>query len=683
MKYEFILEGLNCAHCAGKIEDKIKNDNRFSNVAFTFATKLLTLHSDISNAKTEIQKIVDSIEDGVTVISRNKVYHEKSKSKAEIIKKILLILSLVICVTVFTLHLFSIENLAMITLSCVAALMAGYDVFIKGIKSIIKLRIDETTLLTIAVIAAVILGEYVEACAVTVLFALGEWFETIAVGKSRRDIAKLSQIKEDFAYIEKADGSLSKELAQNIPIGTVISIKPFSRVPLDCVVVEGTSYIDASALTGESVPIKAENGTTLLSGMINGENTIKAKTTKVYSESAATRIIKLVEESAKNKGETDKLISRFASIYTPVIIIISLIIAIVPGVITGDFSTWIYRALVCLVSSCPCAIVISVPLAYYAGIGAASKNGILIKGGKYIEVLSKVDTVAFDKTGTLTTGKMSVDDVIAYDGYKKEDVLKIAASVESISSHPIAQAIVNYAKEKDISPIILTDYSEKAGFGVSAKMGNKVVMCGGFDKKLKGSVVSINSQPIGVIKLSDTVRKEAPYVIESLEQLGIKKLMMLTGDNENSASLVSKQLSGIEYHSQLLPEDKVNIVKKEIDNGNKCVFVGDGINDAPVMAVSSCSVAMGLGNEAAIESADAVLSSGDLSKLPTAIKISRKTMNTVKANIIFALSFKVLVIILAALGIAPMWLAVFADTGVSVLCVLYSTRLLKIKSRLH
>ncbi len=679
MKHEFILEGLNCAHCAGKIEEKIKNDNRFSDVAFTFATKLLTLNSDTSDTKTEIQKIVDSIEDGVTVINRNNADNKSKKSKAELIKKILLIISTVICATVFTLHLFSIENAAMIILSCVAAVMSGYDVFLKGIKSIIKLRIDETTLLTIAVIAAVILGEYVEACAVTVLFALGEWFESIAVGKSRRDIAKLSQIKEDYAYIENPDGTLSQVYAESVKIGTEIVIKPFTRIPLDCETIEGSSYVDASALTGESVPVKAESGTKLLSGMINGENTIKAKTTKEYSESAATRILKLVEESAKNKGEADKLISRFASIYTPIIMIIALLIALVPGIITGDFSTWIYRALVCLVSSCPCAIVISVPLAYYAGIGAASKYGVLIKGGKYIEILSKADTVAFDKTGTLTTGKMSVNDVITYDGYKKEDVLKIAASVESMSSHPIAQAIVNYAKEKGISPLALTDYSEKAGFGVSAQMDGKTVMCGGFDEKLKGSVVSIDSEPIGVIKLSDTVRKEAFSVIESLKKLGLKKLMMLTGDNENSAFSVSKKLGGVEYHSQLLPEDKVNIIKKEIDNGKTCVFIGDGINDAPVMAVSSCSVAMGLGNEAAIESADVVLSSGDLSKLPTAVNLSRKTMNTVKANIIFALSFKILVIILAALGIAPMWLAVFADTGVSVICVLNSTRLLKKK----
>lgn len=676
MKHEFLLEGLNCAHCAGKIEEKIKSDNRFSDVNFAFATKLLTFNSSIKSAKAEIQLIVDSIEDGVTVIDKKNTETDND-NKTHLTEKILLIISAIICAVVFVLHLLGIESFALVIASCVSAIMAGYKVFYKGIRSIFKLNIDETTLLTIAVVAAVILGEYVEACAVTVLFAVGEWFEEIAVNKSRRDIAKLSEIKEDYAYIESADSTLRKVPAENIEIGTEIVIKPFSRIPLDCTVTDGLSYIDASALTGESVPVKAERGTTLLSGMINGENTLKAKTTKAYSDSTAARILKLVEESSKNKGEADKLISKFAKVYTPVIIGIALIIAIIPGVITGDFPTWIYRALVCLVSSCPCAIVISVPLAYYAGIGAASKQGVLIKGGKYIEALSKADTFAFDKTGTLTTGKMSVTEIIPYDGYSESEVLKIASSVENMSSHPIATAIVNHAKMKGISPVPLSDFSEKAGYGVTANMNGKIVSCGGYDEAQKGAVVSVNSKPIGVIKVADTIRKEAPKVLSLFQKLNISKIMMLTGDNEKNASAVSKELSDIEYRAGLLPQDKVNIVKNEVENNRTCVFVGDGINDAPVMAISSCGVAMGLGSEAAIESADVVLSSGDLNKLPDAVKISRKTMNTVKTNIIFSLAFKVIVIILAAIGIAPMWLAVFADTGVSVLCVLNSTRLLK------
>lgn len=673
MKYEFTLEGLNCANCAGKIENKIKADERFSDVAFNFATKQLILDSEISNVKTEIQIIVDSIEDGVTVTQKSSQVQESDNKP----QKLILITSAVVCALVVVLHLCGIEHIALMILSYIATLIAGYRIFIKGIKSLFKFRLDETTLLTIAVIAAVILGEYAEACAVTVLFALGEWLEDIAVSKARRDISKLADIKEDYAFISDKIGELKQVLAQDVEIGSDIVIKPYARIPLDGIVTDGTSYVDSSALTGESVPITATAGTKLLSGMINGEHTLKLKTTKLHSDSAASRIIKLVEESAKNKGNTDKLISRFAAIYTPVVIAIALLIAVVPSIITGDYATWIYRALVCLVSSCPCAVVISVPLSYYAGIGAASKHGVLIKGGKYIEILSKADVFAFDKTGTLTSGKMSVTDIIAKDGYSQAEVLKIAASVESMSSHPIAHAIVSYARERNIEFVPLTDYAEKAGFGVSAMMGDKKVTCGGYDENAGGTALYVDDRIVGIIKVADTVRPETKSVIDNLKGLGIKNTMMLTGDNRHNAKLVAHSIGDVEYHAELLPQDKVELVKTQTDNGKTCVFVGDGINDAPVMAASSCAVAMGLGSDAAIETADVVLSSGDLSQLPYAAKISRKTMHTVKANLIFSLLFKAAVIALAAIGVAPMWLAVFADTGVSVLCVLNSIRLLK------
>lgn len=673
MKYEFTLEGLNCAHCAGKIENKIKSDSRFSDVAFNFATKQLILTSDAQNVKSELQQIVDSIEDGVAV-TQNSVESNGSSNKSQ---KVLLIASAVVCATVVIMHLCGIEHISLMALSYIATLVAGYKIFLKGIKSIFKLRLDETTLLTIAVVAAVILGEYTEACAVTVLFALGELLEDIAVSKARRDISKLADIREDYAFIADKNGELRQVLAQDVEIGSEIVIKPYARVPLDGVVTHGTSFVDSSALTGESVPVSATVGSELLSGMINGEHTLTLRTTKLHRDSAATRIIKLVEESAKNKGNTDKLISRFSAIYTPVIIAIALFIAIVPSIITGDYSTWIYRSLVCLVSSCPCAVVISVPLSYYAGIGVASKHGVLIKGGKYIEALSKADVFAFDKTGTLTSGKMTVTDVIADKNYTKNELLKFAASVESMSSHPIAHAIVKYAKERGVELLTLTDYTEKAGFGVSARLGDKTITCGGYDAKLAGCACYVDDEIIGAIKVSDTVRVEAKSVVNKLKTMGIKKIMMLTGDNKHNAKVVADNIGDIKYHAGLLPQDKVELIKADIDNNNTCVFVGDGINDAPVMATSSCAVAMGLGSDAAIESADVVLSSGDLSQLPTAVKISRKTMATVKVNIIFSLLIKAIVIILGAFGIAPMWLAVFADTGVTVLCVLNSIRLLK------
>lgn len=671
MEYKFILDNLNCAHCASKIEDIIKSDSRFSDVAFNFATKQLILNSDIDNAQALIQRIVDSIEDGVTV-KTEKISKPKKRFTTD---KILLITSGIICILLFVLHIIGVDNIALFVLSILTTLVAGYKVFFKGVKSLLKLRLDETTLLTIAVVAAFILGEYFEACVVTVLFCIGEWLEDIAVNKSRRDIEKLSSIKEDYAYIEDENGTLTQVLAQDINIGTEIVIKPFARVPLDSVVISGKSYVDTSTLTGESVTLSATAGSQLLSGMINGENTLQVRTTKAYADSAATRIIKLVEESAKDKGKADKLISRFARVYTPAVIILSLLIAIVPSLITGDFETWVYRALVCLVSSCPCAIVISVPLAYYAGIGASSKQGVLIKGGKHIEALANATVFAFDKTGTLTTGKMTVTDVIAFENYNNDYVLSLAASAEKMSSHPIARAIVEYANAKGIEQTPLTDYTEKQGFGVSAKTCESTVICGGFDNKNKGVVVSLDNKPIGIIKVSDTIRPESTSVINKLRKLGINKLMMLTGDNEKNAKSVAEVLD-IKYKSGLLPEDKVQIAKEHTKD-NICVFVGDGINDAPVMANSNCAVAMGLGSDAAIENADMVLVSDSLSQLPHAVQIARKTMHTVKTNIIFALLIKAIVIALAAVGIAPMWLAVFADTGVSVLCVLNSTRLLK------
>lgn len=671
MEYKFILDNLNCAHCASKIEDKIKSDSRFCGVAFNFATKQLMLNSDINDVLIEIQSIVDSIEDGVTV-KTEAVNNPHKRFDAD---RILLVISSIICILLFVLHIIGVDNFALFTLSILTTLVAGYKVFLKGIKSLLKLRLDETTLLTIAVVAAIILGEYFEACAVTVLFSIGEWLEDIAVNKSRRDIEKLSNIKEDYAYIEDENGTLTQVLAQDINIGTEIIIKPFARVPLDSVVISGKSYVDTSALTGESVPLSATDGTQLLSGMINGENILKVRTTKAYTDSTANRIIKLVEESVKDKGKADKLISRFARVYTPAVIILSILIAVVPSLITGEFETWIYRALVCLVSSCPCAIVISVPLAYYAGIGASSKKGVLIKGGKYIETLANATVFAFDKTGTLTSGKMTVTDVIAFENYDKYYVLSLAASAEKMSSHPIARAIVEYAKKSDAELIQLTDYTEKQGYGVSAKMGESTIICGGFDSAYKGIVVSLDNKRVGVIKVSDTIRPESKSVIDKLRKSGVTQFMMLTGDNEENTKRVANVLD-IKYKSGLLPEDKLQIVKKHTKD-NICVFVGDGINDAPVMAVSDCAVAMGLSSEVAIESADMVLVSDSLTQLPTAMKIARKTMRTVKTNIILSLAVKAIVIALATIGIAPMWLAVFADTGVSVLCVLNSTRLLK------
>ena len=684
MKHTYVLENLNCAHCASKIEEKIAETDGYENVSFNFATKHLNFYSDRKNTLSEIQKICDSIEDGVTVVEPTEKAEDKKTSKFNL-DTVFLIISAIFGVCAFIMHLIIPDNTKylILALSVTATILSGYKIFIKGIKNALKLRIDETTLLAVAVTAAFFLGEFVEAAMVTILFSLGELIEDKAVDASRRDIEKLAQIRPDTATV-LVNGSEKTMSAEDIEIGSTIVVKPYERIPLDGIVTEGTSTIDTSALTGESLPVDICEGSEVLSGSINGSNLIKIRTTKEFGDSTAARILRLVEDAAAQKGKREKLISRFASVYTPIIIAIAVAIAVVPPLLgLGEFSEWLYRALVCLVASCPCAIVISVPLSYFSGIGAASETGILIKGGKYIEALAKSDTFVFDKTGTLTNGKLSVEKVTSLSDYSKDEILALASACEKHSVHPIAVAI----KEKAINLKVpeLSDYSEKAGYGTSASYNGKKLECGSMkllDEKQKALItdnatvfLTENGKLIGSIAVSDTVRDEAENVIAELKKLGIKNTVMLTGDSEKTAEAVSKKLGIDSYKANLLPSEKLDAVISLKENSKGICFTGDGINDAPVLSASDCGIAMGLGSEAAIEASDAVLASGNLSQLPNAVKISRRVLSTVRTNIIFALTIKALVIILATFGIASMWMSVIADTGVSVACVLYSARL--------
>lgn len=689
MKYTYTLENLNCAHCASKIENKIISTDGYQNVSFNFATKTLNFYSDKSNTLSEIQSICDSIEDGVTVID-NTVKVEKSENTEKKISldTVILIISAVLGVVSAVLH-FTVSGIdyLLLALCIVATLLAGYKIFIKGAKNLIKLRIDETTLLAVAVIAAFCLGEFVEGAMVTILFSLGEFIEDKAVDASRRDIEKLAQIRPDTATIIDNGNELDVP-AENVKVGSTIVVKPYERIPLDGVITSGSTTLDTSALTGESLPVEVCENSEVMSGAINGNSLITIKTTKEFGDSTATRILKLVEEAAAQKGKKEKLISRFASVYTPIVIIIAVAIAVIPPLLgLGEFTDWLYRALVCLVASCPCAIVISVPLAYYSGIGSASEVGILIKGGKYIEALAKADTFVFDKTGTLTSGKLSVEKVISMSDYSEDEILALASACEKYSVHPIALAIKEKAKNLILPEF--TDYSENAGYGTSAYYNGVKIECGGTkilsdeQKKLIDKNTSVfliyDSKLIGSISVGDTVREESADVIAKLKKLGIKNTVMLTGDSNRTAEKVSRELGMSSYKAELLPADKLNNVQKLKENSKSVCFVGDGINDAPVLSASDCGIAMGLGSEVAIEASDAVLASGTLSNLPKAVKISRKVMSTVRTNIILALSVKAIVIILAGLGFASMWMSVIADTGVSVACVLYSARLLKNK----
>ncbi len=679
MQHELILEGLNCANCAAKIEKKLIDTPEYSDVRFSFATKALSIKCDKRNIIDDVQAIVDSVEDGVTVRSAADAEESDHEDHEEVgkVKIVLLAISAALFLTAFILHFFEGTALPCAILSVISAILSGYDVVIEGVRSVIKLRIDETTLMTVAVIAAMALGEFVEAAAVTVLFGVGELLEDRAVEKSRRDIRKLADIRPDTAFLIE-NCSVVEVPAKNVAIGSILEIPPHTRVPLDGVIIEGSTTVDASSLTGESAPVDVEVGSELLSGMMNNNRSVKLRTTKAYADSAATRIVRLVEDSAKNKGDGEKLITRFARIYTPVVILIGVLIAVIPSLITGDPATWIHRALVCLVASCPCSIVISVPLSYFAGIGAASKAGVLIKGGKFAEVLAKARCFAFDKTGTLTDHKISVKEINAIGNYSAEEILQIAYSVEAHSSHPIAAAIRDYAEEHHISKLELKSHTEISGKGVSAVDGKHtyaVTKSSAHD----ATAVTVDDTVIGLITIAEQPRSEAKSVLAELKSLGAAQLVMLSGDKQAACQRIADAVGITEIRSELLPEDKVRCVENLITENGSCCFIGDGINDAPVLTRSDCGIAMGLGSDAAIESADMVLSAETLSALPTAVRICRKTMNTVRGNIAFSLAVKVLVILLAALGIAPLWLAVVSDTGVCLLCVLNSARLIKSK----
>ncbi len=698
MKYKLIMNGLDCANCTAKVEKAIANTEGFEEVSLVFATKSLYFrHVEDDNIIDIVQKITDTIEDGVEVSFEEHKHsehhhchngechchdhHEHKRAKNEI-SKILLFCAVGIAVIALILDLLKVSEITAAILSAAAIIMSGYKVCISGVKSVIKLHIDETTLMTVAVIAAFCLGQYVEGAMVTILFGIGEMLEDKAVENSRRSIEKLANIRTDEAVIEQ-NGSEITVHAEDVEIGTEIIIKPFAKVPIDCIITEGKSNVDTSAITGESMPVYAEKNSELLSGMINGENLIKAKTTKRLEDSTASRIIKLVEEASTTKSKSEKLITRFASVYTPIVILISLVIAFIPPIFFGNITEWIYRGLVCLVASCPCAIVISVPLSYYSGIGAASKYGALFKGGKYLEALAKSDVIALDKTGTLTEGILTVSKIIPYKNYTEGEVLALAAAVEKNSAHPIAKAIMG--KFSGTLPD-MKKYNEQSGGGVSAEYDGKTVACVGI-RNLKetpedeaDAYLIYDGEVIGAFILTDKVRNEADGVITKLKNLGFKKLITLTGDSKRNADKLKGELRDItDIRSGLLPEDKLRIVNELKSDAKGVCFVGDGINDAPVITAADCGFAMGLGSDAAIASADAVLTSGNLTALPKAVKIAKKTVNTAKTNIVFALCIKALVIILASLGMAAIWMGVVADTGVCMLCVLWATRILKTK----
>ena len=579
----------------------------------------------------------------------------------------------------------------------VSYIIVGFEILRKAVRNIFRGKVfDENFLMSIATLGAFAIGEFPEAVAVMLFYQVGELFQDYAVDKSRKSIASLMDIRPDYANIIR-DGKEEKVDPSEVNIGDTIIIKPGEKVPLDGVAIDGKTTLDTKALTGESVPRGVEVGDQVLSGCINLNGVIKVKVTKEYGESTVSKILDLVENASSKKAKSENFVTKFAAYYTPIVVIIAIILAIVPPLIIegANFQDWLYRALSFLVVSCPCALVISIPLSFFGGIGGASKMGVLVKGSNYLEALSNAEIMVFDKTGTLTEGVFEVQNVESI-GISKEELLKIAAYAEYYSNHPISKSIKKaYNKEIDEKEII--DSQEISGKGIEAKIGNQAVLAG--NEKLMnekgieytkcthvGSVVyvAIDGKYVGHIVIADKIKEDAKRTIEELRKNNIKETVMLTGDRKNIGEAVAKELGIDKAYAELLPDGKVEKVEELLKTKSpkgKLVFVGDGINDAPVLAMADIGIAMGgLGADSAIEAADIVIMTDQPSKIISAIKLSKKTMRIVRENIIFAIAVKVLVLILTAVGLSSMWQAVFADVGVSVIAILNALRALRVKN---
>ena len=605
---------------------------------------------------------------------------------------------IVISAILFVIALLVKVNLTLqLILMLIAYILVGKDTVLGAIKNVEKGDfLDEKFLMTIATLGAILIGEYPEAVAVMLFYEVGELFQGYAINKSRKSIADMMDIKPEYANVIRNNKS-QKVDPDEVQIGETIEIKPGERVPLDATVVKGESTLDTSALTGESVPVEVREGANILSGCININGLIIAEVTKEYFDSTVNKVLDLVENASAKKSKSERLITRFSKIYTPIVIGLAVLLAILPPIISGEynFRVWIFRALSFLVVSCPCAFVISVPLSFFSGIGAASRAGVLIKGGNYLEALSKVDTVVFDKTGTLTKGVFNVQKVVVLDKNIDEDkFISLVAAAESGSNHPISKSIQKYYN-KEIDTNSINSIKEISGKGIEAIIDNRKILVGNeklinIPKDISiddiGTIlyVEIDNKFAGYIVISDELKKDSKKTIKDLKDIGIKKTIMLTGDLEKVSKKVGKDLDLDEVYTNLLPQDKVSKFEEIIENkkskGN-VVFVGDGINDAPVLARADVGIAMGaMGSDAAIEAADVVIMTDEPSKIVTAIKSSKRTMKIAMQNITLAFGIKAIVLILSALGIADMWMAVFADTGVTILAVLNSFRALKIEN---
>lgn len=678
MKYTFKLSGLDCANCANKIEIKLNEHKDIDKAIVNFNKLIITVYSNKPDFNVdEVKKIVNEIEPDVCVISD---MEDDKKNKNGIGRELI---ELIVGIVLFLISMIIKNNIINEVLLVVAYIILLRVVFVKAIKLLMKGRIDENLLVTISCIGAYFTDNIHEGLMVIVLYNIGKILEKIAVNNSRKSIKELMNIKPEYAN-KMVHDEVVRVSPEELEIGDIIVIKNGEKVPVDAVVIEGSSKMNTAMITGESKLLTVGENDKILSGMINTSSVLKVRVSNTYEDSTVAKILSLLDEATDKKAKTETFVSKAAKIYTPVVLVLSLLtFLLLPLFSSINYSESLYRALVFLVVACPCAIVISVPLSYFSGIGKASKLGILIKGSDYLDTISDIDTIIFDKTGTLTTGEFrDYELVILDDKYKKTEIEKYYVTGESLSNHPIAKSIINLfgnSKYKDIF-----DYTEVSGKGISYKYLDDMVKIGSssycLSQELDDAIyLNINDKNIAKLYLKDSLKKESKSVVKRLQEMG-KKVKMYTGDNKEIADDIAKKLNIDEYNYGLLPQDKYKLLERDLVHDN-VMFIGDGINDAPTLAKSTIGVSLGgVGSDAAIESADIVIMNDDLTKLITCINVSKYTRKIIKQNLLFAILVKILVLVLSFLGIASMWQAVFADTGVTLITIINTTRILKYKS---
>ena len=686
----YVMKNIDCANCSAKIEKKIQELPEVDDCILTFATRQLRVYSsEGTKLLPKMQAIADQIEPGTVIEIREE---GKPSSDTHDDKHDHDIPELLAGAALFIIGELLSHSMPPVSIGCfvIAYLILGREVLLTALKNMKSGHVmDENFLMSVATIGAFAIGEFGEAVGVMLFYRVGEAFEHRAVEKSRSQIMEAVDLRPETVLLDE-NGTVREIPAGSAAVGNIVQIRPGDRIPLDGVVVEGESRIDTSPITGEPVPVSVTIGSTLTSGCVNTSGLLKMRVEKELSESMVTRILDSVENAAASKPQAERFITKFARVYTPFVVALAAATAIIPSLITGNWSHWIYTALTFLVISCPCALVLSVPLAFFSGIGAGSRKGILFKGGIALETLNNVKTVVMDKTGTITKGNFIVQDIVPSANYTAVEVLQAAAACETVSTHPIGTSILLAAKEQDLNLENPAQLEEISGKGIHARLscgdvlcGNRKLLtefnvdCGAYDEN--GAVttvyVAINGTFAGTIQISDTIKPEAKDAIRTLKSMGIRSAM-LTGDGEAAAEAVADAVGIDHVYAKLLPADKLEILQKLRAESGSAMFVGDGINDAPVLAGADVGAAMGSGADAAIEAADVVFMTSSMDAIPTAIRIAKSTGAISNQNVVFALAVKALVMVLGLMGIASMWLAVFADTGVAILCVLNSIRIL-------